>query len=350
MTSPARSNAPRAGQAPRERAVLRARFDLTSSDAREVLYEQLLGLVEDITPVYQPHPADYSVDVDVTGAQNFFDRSLVEIAAMLQLRAIALHGVRVTIGGGRSPMIASMAAAAAPHGHTLVIPADDDAVTRFLHPRPLTDLPGIGPSTAKVLDRYGITAIGHLTTAPASTLARILTPHAARELATRAAGLDTRPVQRTALVRSTSTAHRFGHDELNPDVHRAVLLALADELGTRLRTQQEICRGLSLTVRFADHTHTTRSSLLPEPTQHTPALSALALALYAQLGLQRARVREFVVRAEQLAPAESAHHQLLFDAVDERNRRVEGVIDAARAKFGDHVIQPTANAPREVRA
>ncbi|WP_420037702.1 hypothetical protein ACN2WE_40520 [Streptomyces sp. cg28] len=78
------------------------RFDVSGSDAQKVLHEQLLGLIEDITPVYQPHPADHSADLDVTGALTFFGRTLAEIAAMLQLRAIALHGVRVTIGGGRS--------------------------------------------------------------------------------------------------------------------------------------------------------------------------------------------------------------------------------------------------------
>ncbi|WP_420031363.1 DNA polymerase Y family protein [Streptomyces sp. cg28] len=337
------------GTGARDRAVLRVRFDLTGSDAQEVLYEQLLGLIEDITPVYQPHPADHSADLDVTGALRLFDRTLPEIAAMLQLRAVALHGVRATIGGGRSPMLAAMAAAAAPHGRTLVIAADDDAVTRFLRPRPLTDLTGIGPSTAKVLARYGITAIGHLTTTPAGTLARILTPHAARELAARAAGIDPRPVLRTALVRSTSAHRRFDRDELDPDAHRAVLLALADELGTRLRGQREVCRGLSITIRYADRTHTTRSRLLSEPSQHTPALTTLARTLYEQLGLQRARVRELTLRAEQLAPADSAHHQILLDPTDERARRVEGVVDAARAKFGDHVIQPTAAARRDAR-
>ncbi|MER5950246.1 hypothetical protein ABT127_29775 [Streptomyces sp. NPDC001904] len=342
MTRTTASAADRLGTGARDRAVLRVRFDLTGSDAQEVLYEQMLGLVEDITPVYQPHPADHSADLDVTGALTFFDHSLSEIAAMLQLRAIALHGVRVTIGGGRSPMLAAMAAAAAPHGGTLVIAADDEAVTRFLRPRPLTDLPGIGPSTAKMLARYGITTIGHLTTTPAGTLARILTPHAARELAARAAGIDHRPVLRTALVRSTSAHQRFDRDELEPDAHRAVLLGLADELGTRLRGQREVCRGLSITVRYADRTHTTRSRLLSEPTQHTPALTTLAHTLYEQLGLQRARVRELTLRAEQLAPVEGAHHQLLFDPVDERDHRVEGVIDAARAKFGDHVIKAAA--------
>lgn len=81
-----------------------------------------------------------------------------------------------------------------------------------------------------------------------------------------------------------------------------------------------------------------------------PDLPAVAYALYVQRGLQRARIRELVVRAEQLSPAESTHLQLLFDSVDERNRSAEGVIDAVGAKLGDQVTQPTVTAPRDDRA
>ncbi|WP_405484735.1 hypothetical protein [Streptomyces sp. NBC_00009] len=68
------------------------------------------------------------------------------------------------------------------------------------------------------------------------------------------------------MVRSTSTSHTFEADELDPAAHRRELLALADELGARLRATDEVCRGLTLTVRYADRTHTTRS--LPEPKTH----------------------------------------------------------------------------------
>ncbi|MFD0516175.1 hypothetical protein ACFQ0Q_48840 [Streptomyces aureus] len=66
------------------------------------MFEELLGLVEDITPVYQPYPHDHSVDMDVTGALCHFGRSPHELGQILQLRALALYGVHVVVGGGRS--------------------------------------------------------------------------------------------------------------------------------------------------------------------------------------------------------------------------------------------------------
>ncbi|MFE5052969.1 hypothetical protein ACFRAI_42705 [Streptomyces sp. NPDC056637] len=154
-------------------------------------------------------------------------------------------------------------------------------------------------------------------------------------------------MRRTALVRSTSTSHTFEADALDLVAHRRVLLALADELGARLRTTGELCRGLTLTVRYADRTHTTRSRTLPEPTHDTPALSTLAYDLYTRLGLERVRVRQLSLRADQLGPADGAHHQLLFDDHDDKARKLEAAADTARALFGPHVIQPAAAAPNK---
>ncbi|WP_239072396.1 hypothetical protein [Streptomyces bauhiniae] len=87
--------------------------------------------------------------------------------------------------------------------------------------------------------------------------------------ADRECALDDRescPAQRTALVRSTSASHAFARDELAPEAHLGALTALADQLGARLRTAGDTCRGLTLIVRLADRSTLTRSRTVPEPT------------------------------------------------------------------------------------
>ncbi|KOX27729.1 hypothetical protein ADL06_14080, partial [Streptomyces sp. NRRL F-6491] len=69
-------------------------------------------------------------------------------------------------------------------------------------------------------------------------------------------------------------------------------------------------RALTLTVRYADRSTTTRTRRLPEPTAHGPALTDAAYALHAALGLQRARVRSVALRVEDLCRAELATRQL----------------------------------------
>ncbi|MFD3479872.1 hypothetical protein [Streptomyces sp. NPDC058695] len=125
---------------------------------------------------------------------------------------------------------------------------------------------------------------------------------------------------------------------MDPNAHRRALLALTDELGARLRTSHEVCQDLTLTVRYADRTSTTRSRALPEPSAHSPALTTLAYSLYTSLGLERARAHHLALRADRLRPDETAHHQLLLDDGDDKARRIEAVTDAARSRFGPHVI------------
>ncbi|MEV6048344.1 DNA polymerase Y family protein [Streptomyces xanthochromogenes] len=309
-------------------------------DDQDALFGQLVTLVEDFTPRYQPRAQDLAIDLDLTGALRYLDRTPYEAGQVLALRALALHGVATTIGAGPSVMVAATAAALTPPGRITVIDADPKAVEAFLRPQPTALLPGVGPATARTLKRFGIRYVGELADTPPPTLARILGATPARELHTLAHGVDERPVQREALVRSTTSSHRFPSDELDPAQHHRALLALADELGQRLRASHEVCRGLAIVVRYADQTSTTRTRRLPEASAHTTALTRTGLDLYRSLGLQRARVQSIALRAEGLAPAHEAFHQLLLDPGDDKQRRIEAVADAARQKFGPNAIRP----------
>lgn len=142
----------------------------------------------------------------------------------------------------------------------------------------------------------------------------------------------------------------FRRDELDADRHRQAILHLAEQLGFRLRGQGNICRRLALTVHYADQSTTQRSRVLAEPSSHTPAWARTAREIYTALGLQRARVRGFVLRAEGLCPADAAHHQLTFDPTDERARVLEAVADRARHHFGASVIRPAALAGKPAAA
>ncbi|MBC9715730.1 hypothetical protein H9Y04_24615 [Streptomyces sp. TRM66268-LWL] len=198
------------------------------------------------------------------------------------------------------------------------------------------------PATAKTLAGFGIHRIGDLAAIPPGTLARILGAKTSRLLFERAHGHDPRPVTPEAAPKSTSASYDFERDELDPTAHRRALLELTERLGLKLRTSRQVASGLALTVTYADGSTTQRSRTLPEPTAHTAAFTTAAYDLYARLGLQRARVRTFALRAEQLTDAEHAVQQLAFDPGDEKRRRIEQAADRARARFGELAVRPGA--------
>ncbi|MEU2425470.1 hypothetical protein ABZ619_31385 [Streptomyces sp. NPDC007851] len=319
--------------------ILCVRFQLPS--AHEVAFPALLGLLEEFTPVVEALPPDRAL-ADLRGAERYFGRGAVELAAVIRVRALALHGVDCAIGAGPGPMLARVALGAARPGVTCEVPADPEGSARFLADRPVTVLPGVGTATARTLCEYGLDTLGLVAAAPLGTLQRLIGAKTGRELREKANGIDRGRVVPNAVSRSLATERPFERDELDPDRHRRALLSAAGELGARLRALEKVCATLTLTVRYADRSATTRSRTLEEPTAHSSALARTAYGMYDGLGLQRARVRAFVLRADGLTAAGQATHQLTFDPVDEKVRRIEEVADRARAKFGPRAVMPGA--------
>lgn len=81
------------------------------------------------------------------------------------------------------------------------------------------------------------------------------------------------PCRPGAPPRSLCAEHRFsGGTNSTPTSSAASCPTWVERLGIQLRGEQQVCRSLTLTVRYADHSTTTRNCALPEPTAHSPQL------------------------------------------------------------------------------
>jgi len=314
-------------------------FDVHSASAAAEDQPGLLGVLHDITPVVRTLPPDAAL-ADVAGALRYFGRDAAELARLVRTRSLALYGVDCTVGVAGNPLLARMAAHSGPPGRIRTVGPDPAGTAEFLAGKPVGALPGVGPATVRTLQQYGLTTVGRVAATAPATLQRVLGAAAGRRLHERARGIDPVPVTPEAPARSAGSEYRFGRDELDPEQRRRALLTLADELGFRLRTEGRAARALTLTVRYADRSTTTRTRAFREPTAHTPELVALAYALHEALGLQRARVRAVALRAEELIAAELASRQLSFDPGAERARRAEAAADRARLRFGPEAVRP----------
>ncbi|MER7810301.1 hypothetical protein [Streptomyces sp900116325] len=52
------------------RTIMRIHFH--PAEPTDELYEQVLAVLEGITPRVEPHPADWSADIDLTGALRYW--------------------------------------------------------------------------------------------------------------------------------------------------------------------------------------------------------------------------------------------------------------------------------------
>ncbi|AXI85959.1 hypothetical protein SAM9427_08640, partial [Streptomyces sp. ETH9427] len=84
----------------------------------------LLGLLEEFTPVVQALPPDGAL-ADLRGAERYFGRTALELASVIRVRALALHGVDCVIGAGPGPMTARMALREAGPGRTRAVAEDE---------------------------------------------------------------------------------------------------------------------------------------------------------------------------------------------------------------------------------
>ncbi|MFI9722543.1 hypothetical protein ACIHFE_23270 [Streptomyces sp. NPDC052396] len=322
--------------------VLYAHFHPLSGGAlAEETYDGLLALLTEVTPVVQALPPDAAL-LDVRGAVRYFGHDPAQLATLLRVRALARYETDCTLGVAANPMLARMAAQDGPPGAVRTLPDDPERVAAFLARKPAAALLGVGPATARTLCSYGLDSVGRIAAAPPAVLQRILGAANGRRIWERAHGIDPTPVTPDTRALSIGAEHRFTTDELDAAYRRRALLALADGLGARLRENKQVARGLTLTVRYADGSTTTRGRTFAEPTAHTPVLTSTAYALHNALGLQRARVRSVALRAEGLSGAELAVHQLTFDEADDKARRVEAAVDRARARFGPGAVGPAA--------
>lgn len=319
-----------------ERRILHAHFHL-GPDHPHGTHEQLLALAQDFTPRVQAIPPD-AAHLDITGALRYWNRDAQGLAVLLRLRTLALYGVQTTCAIAPNRMLAAMAAAVTPPGATTVVEQAD--VDRWLRPRPVAALYGVGPATAAKLHTYGLHTIGDIADTPLSTLIRLFGTSAGRALHAHARGQDPRTVRSDPLPKSLSADRAFDEDVLDPATHRRAVLDLVEEIAGRLRDSRQAAGGLALSVRYADRTSSTRSRTLPEATAHTRPLTTTAYDLYNLLGLQRARVRGISLRAQDLRPQDHAPEQLSLDAGDDRARAVEAVADRARARYGPGALRP----------
>ncbi|MFF3208934.1 hypothetical protein [Streptomyces sp. NPDC002962] len=288
------------------RCILHLRFVLPADPDPE-LPERLRRLLEDFTPRVQLIEPDMAV-LDLTGALPYWKRDARGLTELVQLRALAFFGLRSSAGVAPNRMLAAMACMLTPPGRRTVIDDSPEAITAFLRPRLVRELPGVGAKAAATLTEYGLHSVGDVADVPQLTLQRLLGARAGRALHERACGRDTTIVDPAPTPASVSAEHRFTRDELDPAQHRRALIALSDQLGARLRDSGQIATGLTCTIHCADHSSTRRARTLPEATDHTVLLARATYAIYESLGLQPARVRSITLRADALRPDKQATH------------------------------------------
>ncbi len=313
-------------------AVLHPRFEAYAAYSRRIM-AQLATLSELVEPI--------SIDeafVDLEAGPHADDPGGAASAVRARIREET--GLAVSIGIGRTKLVAKLASdAAKPDGLLVVEPADEDD---FLLPLPARAVPGIGPATQAALERLDVRTVADLRRQPLDVLTMTIGESAGTNLFRLARGIDLRTVGPSGERKSVGAERTFAEDIFGRDTIAAAVDAVADEALRRLTAHGGGARTVVAKVRFADFTTVTRSVTLPQPSAEPAELRAAAQQAALAAGISDS-VRLLGVSFHNL----TSHAQLTLpwdDApVAEVTALAEPVEDAGPARprlLDEHVARP----------
>jgi DNA polymerase-4 len=144
---------------------------------------------------------------------------------------------------------------------------------------PVRTLPGVGPATAEVLRRAGITTVGDTAEAGEAELLRLLGRAHGASLYAMANGRDDRPVIAERDAKSVSVEDTFDVDLTDRALVQAQVARLVDRCVERLRAAGRSGRTVVIKVRSYDFSTLTRSETLRGPTDDAGVVREAAARL-----------------------------------------------------------------------
>jgi DNA polymerase IV len=260
----------------------------------------------------------------------------VDIAVRLRREVLERVGLPITVGVARTKFLAKVASGVAKPDGLLVVPPDREL--EFLHPLPVERLWGVGHVTAGKLRGQGVLTVGQVAELPEAALVSMLGPAAGRHLHALAHNRDPRPVQVGRRRRSIGSQRALGRMPKSPEAFDAVVVALVDRLGRRLRAARRVCSTVVLRLRFDDFSRATRSHTLPEATAQTQVIlrTARALMRTAAPMIRRQGLTLIGVSLSNLDDDDAIQLALPFDRHDAAV--LDAALDLLRDRFGSKAV------------
>jgi len=198
-------------------------------------------------------------------------------------------------------------------------------------------LPGIGKKSEQVLKSLGVGTIGQLAILPLDVLeshfgawGKLIHDHAN--------GIGDDKVEPPAPAKSTSRETTFAKDTRDVTLLKATLRYLSERVGSDLRQKEKLAKCVTLKLRYADFTTTTRQQTLTQASDTDQTIFETGLRLLKnELPREKQAVRLIGIGVSNLV--ETGRQRDMLDASAQRLERLNTVIDRIRKKYGFTAIQ-----------
>lgn len=311
--------------------VVPVRMNVYAEESRRIR-----AILENYSPDIEPVSIDEAfIDLTHVAAWNSSPDRVLDAAREIKSRIRATTRLTASIGVAPNKFLAKVASDMhKPDGLSVIPPGQAE---RILSPMSVSVIWGVGKVAQAKLAEIGIRTVRDLLDYDHPELARRF-GDAAGHWKRLARGDDHREVATSRVSKSIGKERTFGDDVSDPKILAGVLMDELEHAARSLREDHLLCRRVALKLRRPDFTTYSRSAVLPEPTDSTPELWAVAHQLLTTfLNGERVPLRLIGVRLEDL----SASRQLgLFDHTPqkEKSSKVDAVADQIAQKFGHRSI------------
>ncbi len=320
-------------------AALRKCPDLIVARPDFRLYEKNSKAFMDICRSYAPAVEKASIDecfCDFSGTGYLYPDPLA-VAHELKDRIRDSLGFTVNVGVSRNKLLAKMASdfEKPDKVHTLF----PEEIQRKLWPLPVGELFGVGGNTASKLRRLRIHTIGELARTPPDTLQSRLGNKLGLQLHNFSNGIDDSPVlAEPEEAKGYSISTTLEEDVTEIDAARQILLALADSVTARMRSDGAQAGCVAVIIRDNDFRNKSHQRQLDLPTDVTGEVYEIAVSLFAELWDRQTPLRLLGISLTNLV-REEAQMSLFDDGSREKARKLDRAVDAIRGKYGSEVIR-----------
>lgn len=279
--------------------------------------------------------------LDVSSAIKKYDDGALA-ADMIRERTKKELGITVSIGVSFNKVFAKLGSdMKKPDGTTVIT---FDGFRSQLKNMPADALLGVGRSTKKALNKYGIYTIGQLADSNKEFIISLLGKNGAL-LWRNANGMDTSPV---TTEKEAPPIKSIGHGttppkdlETNDDVKR-LITALSQDIGEKLRRHRLRCLAVSLSLRDKKLHTTSLQCRLNTATDNSGVIARAAFHLFMESGGIDTPLRSLTVTAINLEDATLPQQTDIFTDFSrlEKQKAIDKAVDGIRKRFGKNAIQP----------
>ncbi|TCD53707.1 DNA polymerase IV [Alloscardovia theropitheci] len=245
-------------------------------DYYRAISHQVFDIFGEITDCIE-HVSVDECFMDVSNALRIW-KSPVDIARWIRATVYKRLGLTCSVGIATNKLIAKLASTNAKPNGMLLIPANRHA--DFIRMMPVRSIPGVGPSTQKRLEEYGVTTVAQL-----SQLREIDIIHAlgsavsGHNLYLAAQGKDERKVVVNAPEKSIGHERTLREDTRDARTVLNLLRQSCDATASTLRARGLVARTITVKLRFANLNYASKSFTMTYPTQSAAELFSHAKTL-----------------------------------------------------------------------